>query len=236
MPYGAAVHLGTGATGNLEGLDGCELTTVADVAVGDLIFVACEFPDVLGVATVTSVSDSAGNTYALLPSKRHSTDGSRYIASAACLGATNAMSTGGTIEFAGSTVVSSFKRITAAKSSGIAASQLDRSSTAEGTSTPWATGSTGGLSDPDEIVFAYAIGRGIFFSGTPANTPGGSYAETYNGYAANIETVVQYDVLSGDASAQNPGGSWDTYSWWLAIAATFMPAAPASGSAVQMGV
>lgn len=223
MAYGAPVFLGENQTG-IGSVAGVTITTVAAIAVGDLVLVAAYMPDDGNAArpTVLSVTDSGGNTYAVSVTKRHSTSGDRYLIMAACLGASNAVAIGGTITVTMTSNTASFKHAIACKSSGVAASLVDKTATSEGAGTPWSSGSTGTLADGNEIAFGFATGRGNFSSGTPANTPNTGWTEVANTYQSNIEYVLQYKILSGDTSAQNPGGAWDSaYTWWLAAVATY---------------
>ncbi len=226
MPFSGATDLGVAATG-IGATNVLTMTLSAAIAVGDLVIVNCEAPgDVTNPnATVTSVTDSGGNTYVHVKSKRHSDGGVRYITQWACLNAATAVSIGGTVTFNLSHSTASFKRLTAFKvaAGGTVVIDTAASPSNEGTGTSWDAGATGTRAADDEIVAVFGIGRGTFSSGSPSNTPTGTYAETYNEYDANIETVNQYKIYSGDASTETPGGTWGlSYTWWMALGGAYL--------------
>ncbi len=238
MPFSAVTDLGSIATGIGSASD-VTLPITADIAVGDLVVVAIELPGIPTIATVTTVTDSSGNTYVHVKSKRHSSGDNRYISQWACLGAGTAVTVagGGTITATGSAATTSFKRLTALRvSTGGNTVTIDTGAcpSNEGALTAaWDAGATGTRADPNELVVVHGIGRGFFAGGSPGNTPTTGYTETYNQYTSNIETVVEYEIYTADASTVSPGGTWAdaSYTWWMALAGAYI-----LGSAIEEGL
>lgn len=214
MPFSAPVSLGSGATG-IGSTSSVSMITTAGASVGDLVIAFAFLPDDANNfrPTVTSFSDTRGNTWTIAATHRDSRDGSRYIAVGACLSVANAILTGDTITASLSASVSSIKRIFVAKVSGVAKSALDQVvNTAEGTGNTWNAGTTGTLADPNEIVFGYEIAHGSFSSGPAGgtNTPGNGFTNTtLNTYGSNNEYTIEYKILSGSTAAQTPIGTWN---------------------------
>lgn len=234
MAYSNPVSLGSGATG-IASINNVSMVTSVASSVGDLLLAFAWLPDDGTAArpVVSSFGDSAGNAWTIVGTHRDSRSGDRYMAIGACLGATVALPSGSTIICNMSAYTGSVKTIRAVKVSGIAKSAIDAlGNTAEGTGNAWSGNATGVLTDPNEIIFGFALARGSFSSGPSGgtNTPGNGFTNTsVNTYGSNIEHTVEYKILSGSTASQTPIGSWlpggdggdPAYTWYIAMTVSF---------------
>lgn len=215
MAIGTPVTLGTATNGVGSTTT---LTTTAAVAAGDLIIAVIYVPD--ATQSLSTVTDTAGNTYVIDVSKRHTTDTARYIAIASCLNAI-AMAAGGTITWTTTGSVSGIKGVTAATVSGVAASSaLDKTSTNDGSSTTWSTGSSGTLSQADEIAFGLAFS----LQSATSNTPDAGWTELADfSPQSGRRLVLEHQVVSA-TTALNAGGTVGN-AVWVGALATYKAAA-----------
>lgn len=215
MSIGVPNALGTINTSAIGSIN-TTLTTTAAVASGESIIVAINYPH--ATAILSSVSDTVGNIYTIDESLRHPTDTARYIAMASCHNAI-ALPSGSTITAVSNISVAAIRTLTAISVSGLATSSTkDKSSSDAGNSTTWATGSTGTLSQQNEIAIAFAMSLAA-----TANTPISGWTEiTDFAPQAGRRCVLQYQIVSSN-SALNAGGTWAT-GVWIGIIATYKSA------------
>jgi hypothetical protein len=195
-------------------------TTVAitgvTVAAGDAIIVACHVGS--ATVTITGVTDSAGNTYTkdveLLPAT------SQHIYIWSCPNA--AALSSGSITATISTSSSAQRAIHAVSVSGLASSSIkDKTSTNEATSATWTSGSTGTLTQADELAFAFA-----YSNAATANTPDAGWTETQDTQiSTNRRFICEYQIVSA-ATALNAGGTVGNAGWG-AVIATYLAASTA---------
>ncbi len=203
-----------------------EVPITTSVAIGDLIYVASWWADAAGATNVGGVVDSVGNTYGIDVQHRCSTDNFLDAAVASCKGATIGMIAGDTVRVNGTGLNSNSKTIIVVKCTG--ADHLDKVATpGEGVGTAWATGSSGTLSDPDELVMAFDIHNGAAASSTP-NAGWTELEDVGNNFNRR---VTQYQIVSA-TSAVSGGGTMASGNW-TALLTTYMfgpPTPPATAS------
>lgn len=207
MAIGTPVTLGSATIGGTPTT--LTLTTAAAVTAGDSIVVAIYIPS--ATTTLSSVTDSAGNTYAIDIQYKH-TGQPRRVCLASCHNAT-ALASGGTITATMSAATSGSKGISALTCSGLqTSSTLDKTASDEGSSTTWATGSTGTLTQADEL----AVGFAASVSGT-ASTTTSPWVELED--FSSQRNVLVYQVVSA-TTALNAGGTWGN-AVWVGVISTY---------------
>lgn len=188
MAIGTPVSLGSQAS--TTNVSTTVLTTSAGVTAGDSIIV--QFGMDSSTRTLSSVTDSAGNTYNI--DQGGSTTGRRmYIAS--CHNA-NALASGQTITATTDAATSSQRTVSAFTVSGLATSStLDKVNNNSGTSATWTSGATGTLSQADEL----AVGA-CWHQSANAHTPDSGWSEAFDISSGLRRHVVQYQVTSATTS------------------------------------
>lgn len=213
------MSLGTAGGGGATAV----LTTTASAPAGGSIIVSVTLAGT--TAAMVGVTDSAGNAYSIDVEYRA---GPRaHVALASCHGAL-ALAAGGTITVTASEAVD--KGMMALSVSGLAtAAARDKTASNGGSGSGWATGSTGTLSQADEL----AVGTAVSLSEVQS-TPAATWTEIADFLAGDEErrSTVVYKVLSA-TSAVEASGTWAADSWAAAIA-TYGTAANASARTMAL--
>jgi hypothetical protein len=190
------------------------------VAAGNLVVVRFFWHS--NAVTLTSVTDTGGNTYSVPSSLNRAGVFNNYSAAIAYSIITTPLVNGNTI-----TITLSSAAVAghyAVEFSGIDASPLDQTGEAEGsvTTPPWSVAALGATTEADELLVAMATGA----IGNKTSTPDGSWLEEADRVATLENSLVcQYQIVSATGSYTASGtwsGAGDQY---LAIIATFKGAA-----------
>lgn len=223
MAIGTPTSIGTGTatSTNIGGGGQSVITTSAQVNVGEFIIVGFgrnDFSDEL-----SSVSDSAGNTYSIV-AHRGSADPdppSAYLAVAKC---TSQLNAGGTITGQYASSFSSTRLAAAMKVTGLADSPFDKQAVGctdtAAQAAAWTTAATAALAQADEL--AVAVAMSLPTGALRTSTPGGSMVELagHDFGSGLVSLVMQYQILAS-ASAFTASGTWSGVTNWTAVLATF---------------
>jgi hypothetical protein len=224
MSIGTPALIGSGASTGSDG--SLTFGVTAAVAAGSSVVIAVDL--VRNASTGLGATDSKGNTYTVNVTKFGTSDLLGAILSAHNVAA---LTTSDTITV---TYPNAFyeKRVQAYSVTGLAASStLDKTASNNANSSAWSSGSTGTLSQADEIAFAFGV-----LGTTAASNPDAGWTELFDFSNTSLNRLVfQYQIVSA-TTALNGGGSFAGGSVpWAGMIATYKAAAPASDTAT-MGV
>jgi len=207
MAIGTPVKLGN--TSSTTNVTTTQMTTLAAVAAGESIIVGFVVEN--ATRTLSSVTDSAGNTYAI---DQHLLSGTRHLYVASCHNAL-ALASGSLITATTDANTTNRRGLWALSVSGLAtASTLDKTNTNSGSSTAWSGGASGTLSQANEIVIG--IGTAVSTSSTTADT---GYTQTESFLTGGGRGISVWKIVSSTAS-ETPGGTCGNNSW-VGITATY---------------
>lgn len=212
MAIGTPVALGS-ASNTATGTS-VALTTTGSSPAGASILCAVTVNN--GAAVLSSVTDSAGNTYAV-DITRNRGGSSPYVAIASCHNAA-ALAAGGTITATFTASLTQAKTVVAQSVTGLATSgTLDRTGSNSGTAAnTWTSGTTGTLAQADEILLSVAMN-----SGGRTNTPATNWTELADALDADsVAYVVQYRIVSA-TTALDEGGTLSGSANYSAAVATY---------------
>lgn len=201
------------------------LTTTADAPAGHAIIVGVYAAST--TISLSSVTDSAGNTYVIDASRIPATLARRvYIAS--CLNPVN-LPLGGTITATYSASLSGIKNITALTCSGLKLTgAFDQTSGNDANSNTWSTGTTPTLSQADELAVAFACSS----SGT-ASTTSAPFTELAD-FSTN-RCVMAYNITSATTGI-GASGTWGSNEWGAVIATYREGGASGTHNLASLGV
>lgn len=227
MPVGTPVLIGSG---NWSSGSSFTVTTTLAASIGDVVYVAVWVPDALTSSSLSTVSDGVGNIYSIDTSRREFTDGYLYLAIASAKPATATVAIGTIVTInLSSTPQGSVPFAAVVRCPGV--DRLDKTSGNSGIGTSWSTGSSGVLSQADELAMAFDAHPG---AGT-ASTPNAGWTELIDAGSSFYRRVLQYQITASTA-AVNAGGT-KGFGSWNAVLTTYMQgSAPSSGNKSQMVV
>lgn len=225
----AGIFEGTGSIGARTYLGNNSSTTSAStvtmtltgaVTAGDSIVVSCEVDS--ATRTITSVIDSAGNTYAVDIDRNHASAG-RHLYIFSCHNAL-ALSVGQSITANLSTVATSRRAIEAFTISGLKdTGAFDKSSSNEGTGTALTTGSSGTLSQAAELVVgAFLTASTSAFTMGSGWSGQGAFLTGAGRLATEIKTVSATTAQDADATCGSAA--------WVAVLASYRAELTTGGS------
>lgn len=215
----AIAYVQSSTIGNGNGVNNYATGAIA-VSAGNLLVVNVSVA--LG-SSVSSLVDTAGNTFTLMTSATSNGKQMFQYAAENCLG--NAANVA-TVTLGGSEIGS----IQQHEFSGIAtASAKDKTTTGtESSSTTHATGTTGALSQADEVVVVG--GMGAFGSaGAPSNTDGAYTLISAANGANNEKFITAYQIVSATTAVTYNGWSSTSVGEASTVLVTYKGAAAASG-------
>lgn len=217
MAIGTPVKLGN--TSSTTNVTTTQMTTLAAVAAGESIIVGFVVEN--ATRTLSSVTDSAGNTYAI---DQHLLSGTRHLYVASCHNA-SALASGSLITATTDANTTSRRAVWALSVSGLATSSaLDKTNTNSGSGTAWSGGASGTLAQADELVVG--IGTTVSTASTTADT---GYTQTESFLTGGGRGISVWKIVSSTTS-ETPGGACGNNSW-VGLTATYK-AAGASTTAV----
>lgn len=176
---------------------------------------------VLNTVSGLSVSDSKGNVYTASVSKIGPSDLTGIILSSHNI---IALTTSDVITINFNTSFFYEKRVWAYSISGLAPAALDKSASNNAGGSPWSSGSTGALTQADEIAVTLAILGTI-----AANSPSAGWIELVDFQnSSGNRIVIQYQIVSA-ITALNGGGTYGDSVNWAAMIATYKGASDQRG-------
>jgi hypothetical protein len=207
---GTPVGLGTAAGSSSH--SSRVLTTTADAPAGDAIIVAV-MSNLTG-RTLSSVTDSAGNTY-VIDESLGTTSNNVWIAS--CLNPAH-LPSGGTISANFGSTDATASQVHAMSVSGLKKSgALDQHTSASfGLGSAWSISTPSATTVPDELVVGVASASGGAFS----STPGATYTELYDTPLNARGFTTVYKIVSA-TGVQTPSGTWSTGSSKIVAVVTY---------------
>jgi hypothetical protein len=193
------------------------LTTTVAVLSGESIIIALHLQS--DIHTLSSVVDSVGNIYNIDKTMIDTAVQGLRIYLISCHNSI-ALPSGGTITLTFSSSNSYVKYAFVCKVAGLGISNvLDKTNSNEGFSAAWNSGSTGILSQSNEIIMALAVN-----DAGNANTPDSGWTEVYDVNTGFHELVLQYKIVN-TIDAQTSSGTMSNEEW-AALITTYRGAVP----------
>jgi hypothetical protein len=214
-----AARVGTGVSGSGTGV-ATVATSAKTTTTGNLNVVFVKWEG--GGSSLTSVTDTAGNTYLQIGSTIQHTSLEPYGAMFYCANATGNASNVFTATFSGSTLV--FIKIIAEEFSGIATSSVTDGAATTKNDTTSATYSSADITTTTSgLVFMGIAGYTTLsgHSGTAGNPD-------FTVGATNADTFIAY-LISGSAQTVSPGASAAESDRWVVISQAFKDAGGGGG-------
>jgi hypothetical protein len=180
------------------------LTTTATAVVGERIVVQGYWVDTAGTSTLSSVADSAGNTWSIDVQAMHGTAGIAICSAHV----TSQLTSGGTITLTFSNANPDFRIAHAETFSGVASSSaVDSTSTRADDFADQQTIASAASTNDSAMVGAFGIRGGTDRSWVP-DAPAIEIAESFN--ASGLNAASQYKILT-------VSGSYDMTGDWNAV-------------------
>lgn len=222
MAIGTPVSLGS--TTENSGDTNVALTVGSAVSIGDhVIAYFCEDEN----RTLSSIADSKGNTWAIDVQVTNTFSGGTTGRCIAICSAkiTSALTTSDTITATHSGGGGTVKSLGAFSVSGLdTTAHKDLTSTGTGNNgTAWTTGSTGTLSQADELVVTACSGT----INNVTNNPG-TWTEILDRFDTDLALAAQYKIVSA-TTAQTGAGTWSNNVDWAAAIVTYKAAGGGGG-------
>lgn len=207
-----AQRVGTAVTGTGDASAGSIAAAAKNTTTGNALAVHVKWEE--SVATLTGITDTAGNTYQIVSQGAHA-NGALRSAIAFCTNITGNASNVVTATF--SDANPAWRRIQVEEASGLLTVTVpDGSAVSSGSGTTYSTGAIS--TSRAGFVFAgvggFATLSGITAGGTPASSLGGTNTDTFNTY-----------LLSASQQSVTPGASSSTSTDWIMRAIALMDAA-----------